>query len=457
MARYQCSSCGMVYEREGNFCVACGHPLSEIPEDTPEGGANSAAPPKPPAVGPIKYILIGICAVCVLAAFVCVGIFALLTIGQSNTQETGAAEPSAQQAPDAFARQTLPDEIIRATQTPREAASVFTRAPVSDNSTGGASTPAASPEPSSVPPARATISVDAVKSESASNANNNGLFAYHGDWLYVRTGRYMESANSTYGLYRIPAGGGEAQLVYDGPNWYTNVDDGAVYFVDHQRGRMLLRLDLRTGETAVLADFGVRRALLAGDYVYGAKDGGGLFRVKKDGSEPPETFSALSNTIISLSESNGILYFVDESAQKLFSLDGVSLRSHFDQVKKAIVQGETVYYVNTQNQLCASSLDGASTRRLIEEQIGSFVVSDGVIYYTNENRGSHIYAVGADGGQPWLVCGKPATGLSILDRWLFFINTENDTASSNDEFYLWCVRTDGTSSQSLEQWMQSMR
>lgn len=294
---------------------------------------------------------------------------------------------------------------------------------------------------------------DRQKAELASNVNNLGLFTFHESWIYFRTGRYMEDSGSTYGLYRIHQDGGNAELIYDGPNWHTSADAEAVYLIDHKRDRRLIRIDLRDGTKKVLANFKVRKALLVDDYIYGARADGGLFRVKKDGASSPETYPRIQNNLTSFSVSNQNLYFVDDDKNVFMRFNNDGAETLLNGVKKAIMQGDHAYYLATNDFLYSWDSRTGETKRLTNAKARYYVVSGDTVYFTNSDRNNQIYSVSVEGENHGMICSKPAIELNIVGDRLFFINIENDTSARNDEYQLWCVKTNGSDNKSLESWL----
>lgn len=312
-------------------------------------------------------------------------------------------------------------------------------------STPAAPTPSPGPSPSAAPTPTPTPVQDLADAAiAASNAANSGLFCSAGGYIYYRSSTFKEASGSTYGLYRMKLDGSDVKKIYAGPNWGTCADDKYVYFYDHKDGYRLKRLEPESGKTKYLTDFKVNNCVLLDGFLY-CSGTNGFYKVAPSGDTAPAKLASFP--VRSVSMSQGVLYFINASNNTLMSLDSAGKQNTVmsEKALAAVAYNGKIYFTPYSGKgLYAYDIATKQKQALSNVKVNELVLDGDTVFFINADSNRHIYSVPIDGGTAKKIYGHRALYMCAAGNWLYFVNTDGDTAAANDTYKLWRVKKDGS-------------
>ncbi len=263
-----------------------------------------------------------------------------------------------------------------------------------------------------------------------------GLVAEQGDWLYYRTGDWVDAK-----LYKVQKNGKGKKLLYKGAAQYINAVGDWLYFADSNEDEALFKMKTDGSMLTPLTNYGVREVLVAGDWLYyrenyykdSKKDI--WHRMKTDGTQDavlPGVFT------LDFADAEYIYYRVREQrpAEPIPSAELYQMR-----------HGEAAAAVFATAPR-SPDISGGGYWEFVSKYINIITVKDGWLYYHEAVGGyymddvSYLYRVKPGGEKEKLA--EIDFGLSNViekDGWLYY-QTWLDDASNKRQ--LCKVRLDGT-------------
>ena len=143
------------------------------------------------------------------------------------------------------------------------------------------------------------------------------------DYAQYYDGYFYYSDNTQdYRYYRIPAEGGEPELILDKGVYYPLIHDGWLLYQDDADNESLHWMELESGDDCKINSSPACNAYLDGDYIYyeGKEQNPGIYRVKVDGSDEVQVCESDCCAEFGIDEK--YIYFVkNEPDYYLFRMD----------------------------------------------------------------------------------------------------------------------------------------
>jgi len=182
-----------------------------------------------------------------------------------------------------------------------------------------------------------------------------------------------------------------------------------------------------------------------GSTVYYNKYENGIFKVKGNKetqitSETAYSITLVKNTIyyLTISESNTIdLKSINKNGEEQKKI--ATLSTPFS---KFYIENNQVLYVTNKEKMriVKLSLDNLEEKTLVEAGIQDFAVSNGKVYYSN-NEG-HLYSIGIDGDDSKEISKEyDVKNFQILGKWIYFYNVKENALCK--------IKTNGKSKQTV--------
>ncbi|HKL99713.1 MAG TPA: DUF5050 domain-containing protein [Mobilitalea sp.] len=180
-----------------------------------------------------------------------------------------------------------------------------------------------------------------------------------------------------------------------------------------------------------------------GDRIYfcNSYDGGTLYSIKTDGSD----ISKLNDDWTQwFNVSGSLIYYQNGSGQIcVMNIDGSGqLKLNDDNSGNINVVGDRIYYSNTDDdfKLYSMNIDGSDRKKLNDDNPLYMNVVGDRIYYSGEMNGRDakgIYSVRTDGSDKIKLSDDYPFKIVVSDGWIYFNN-------QNDDHKLYVMRTDGS-------------
>ncbi|MCX7708787.1 MAG: DUF5050 domain-containing protein [Clostridia bacterium] len=237
----------------------------------------------------------------------------------------------------------------------------------------------------------------------------------------------------------------ENQSINDGVNngvynrGLASFYNGWIYYINSYNGE-LFRMREDGSEKVKLCDGPCNGVCLEGDWIYFTDWKGRIVKVKLDGS---------NKTVLdeeswdSMYVSNGWVYCGIKIYKDIFNQNYCLYRMRTDGSSKTFLNndyptifvsaGEWLYFMESEKGRSAGydiyrmKKDGSSREKVIE-QVGSFVIVDGYIYYTNCFDQGKVYKRDLDSSKIEKVCNDRSTILNYCNGWIYYAN-ENENGS----------------------------
>ncbi|MFP4977309.1 DUF5050 domain-containing protein [Paenibacillus sp. CN-4] len=178
-----------------------------------------------------------------------------------------------------------------------------------------------------------------------------------------------------------------------------------------------------------------------GDWIYynSLSREGGLYKVKKDGTEKTKIDND-NGWYLNLSE-DSLYYSGEQSSLTKLKLDGTDKRTLEKRAFHVQLVGDTLYYTHgggyQHGQMYKMKTDGTGKQKLSGDSVSELTVQDGWIYYTSFYQ--KILKVDVNGKSKTRLLsaasgGGSISGLNVQGDWLYF----------NQNSKLYKMRTDGS-------------
>lgn len=302
-----------------------------------------------------------------------------------------------------------------------------------------------------------------------------------GDWIYYSTDYYydkqtgeqiiidpIDSPYSSYELeqktnmkseiYKMKLDGSEQTKVSDDSGWYLNVTDDWIYYINTSDDWRLYKIRTDgTERTKVSDDFPGNYFLISDGWVYYDDIPNGSYKIKSDGTQKTKISDEAINTVSV--QGDWIYYYSDLELYKM-RLDGsdssvvipFTILPEPDSIPKLdgfTVQGQWVYYISKDSNICKVRPDGSENTVLAEMNKDSLVpnqlptVNNEWVYY-NDGDGFYrkLHRVRIDGQGKFLFLNATGFDYQVNGDWLYYANN----VKGNN---LYRIKADGTQNQQL--------
>lgn len=284
-----------------------------------------------------------------------------------------------------------------------------------------------------------------------SNIINSGFVAYQGEYIYY-------TGNLDVGIYKALVAGNEKIKLRSDLAACINVVGDRLYFTNKKNSNIY---KMNTDGTSVrkLNNDDVELISVVGEWIYYlcASDKK-IYKVNSDGFDRTplcngfydENGEGISNLVCkNLNVESNWIYFSAEFEEDA-SRNGIYKMRKDGSNKERVSSGHPLvlsldnnylYYISKDDKLLYKiSKEGKDVKKIVNTVVTSFVVSDGWIYYSN-NEG--IFKIHSSGDFSTKICEDAAKKINIIEDWIFYFN-------SNDGNRLYRIRTNGKDKQFFE-------